>query len=118
MGLTHLPALDVIKSRMAWLSSRHSVIADNIAQAARPGFIPRDLAPMVGRDQSLPLASTQGATLQGTGKAHGFATISRGAPLSLETEAAALAETSLDYQLAATLYGRSFRLLKTAIGKR
>lgn len=118
MGLTDLPALGLIKSRMAWLSSRHAVIADNIAQAARPGFVPRDLAAFSGGEASLPLAPTQAGALQGSGAASGFATISRGGPVSIENEAAALAETTLDYQLAATLYGRSFRLLKTAIGKR
>lgn len=118
MGLNDLPAIGLIRSRMAWLSSRHAVIADNIAHAARPGFVPRDLAPFGPASSSLPLTPATGDSLQAKSQTGGFAAISRGAPVSLEQEAAALAETSMDYQVAATLYARSFRLIKTALGKR
>ncbi len=117
MGMNDLPALGLIRSRMAWLTSRHALIADNIAQSARPGFVPRDLAPFASQS-SLPLAPTQGMTLQSASNQGGFGTVSRAGPVSLENEAAALADTAMDYQVAATLYARSFRLVKTALGKR
>ena len=117
MGLNDLPSLGLIRSRMAWLTSRHALIADNIAQSARPGFVARDLAPFATQS-ALPLAATQGQTLQSTSFQGGFGTISRAGPVSLENEAAALADTAMDYQVAATLYARSYRLVKTALGKR
>jgi flagellar basal-body rod protein FlgB len=118
MGLNDLPALGLIRARMAWLTARHATISDNIAQSARPGFVPRDLAPFAAANTALPLAPVPGGIMQAADARSGFATLSRGQPVSLETEAAALAETSMDYQVAATLYSRSFRLLKTALGKR
>jgi flagellar basal-body rod protein FlgB len=118
MGLNDLPAIGLIRSRMAWLSSRHAVIADNIAHSSRPGFVPRDLAPFGPAASSLPLTPAAGGSLQATSGQGRFTAISRGGPVSLEQEAAALTETSMDYQVAATLYARSFRLIKTALGKR
>lgn len=118
MGLNDLPSIGLIRSRMSWLTARHATLADNIAQSARPGFVPRDLAPFAGPDTGLTLAQTAGETLQASSSKGGFNTVSRGGPVSLENEAAALAETSMDYQVAATLYARSFRLIKTALGKR
>lgn len=118
MGLNDLPAIGLIRSRMAWLTSRHAVIASNIANSAKPGFVPNDLANFAAQDAPLRLASTDGGALQASSQRGGFATVSRGGPVSLETEAAALAETQMDYQVAATLYSRSFRLIKTALGKR
>lgn len=118
MGLNDLPTIGLIRSRMAWLSSRHAVIADNIAHAAKPGFVPRDLAPFGPAASRLQLTPTAGGGLQATSTPVGLNTVSRGGPVSLEQEAASLAETSMDYQVAATLYARSFRLIKTALGKR
>lgn len=118
MGLNDLPAIGLIRSRMAWLSSRHAIISDNIAHAARPGFVPRDLAPFGPTASGLPMAPSAGAALPGGAPSQGFNTVSRGGPVSLEQEAASLAETAMDYQVAATLYARSFRLIKTALGKR
>ena len=118
MGLNDLPAIGLIRSRMAWLTSRHAVIANNIAQSAKPGFVPSDMAAFAAQEAPLRLAPTEGGTLQASSDRGGFATVSRGGPVLLENEAAALAETQLDYQVAATLYTRSFRLIKTALGKR
>lgn len=118
MGLNDLPAFGLIRSRMAWLSARHATISDNIAQSARPGFVPRDLVPFAGSDPALPMAPVPGGILQSASAQSGFETRSRGQPVSLETEASALADTQMDYQVAATLYARSFRLIKTALGKR
>jgi flagellar basal-body rod protein FlgB len=118
MGLNDLPTIGLIRSRMAWLSSRHAIISDNIAHSARPGFVPRDLVPFGPAPSSLPLLPTTSGGLQATSRTGGFNTISRGGPVSLEQEAASLAETSMDFQVAATLYARSFRLIKTALGKR
>ena len=120
MALNDLPTLGLIRQRMAWLSARHATISDNIAQSARPGFVPRDLAPFAsaGHDAALPMAPVEGGILQSASARSGFETRSRGQPVSLETEASALADTQMDYQVAATLYARSFRLIKTALGKR
>ena len=118
MGLHDLPALGLIRSRMAWLTARHATISDNIAQSARPGFISRDLTPFASSEGPLPLTPVANGIAPADDGRSGFGTVSRGRPVSLETEAAALAETTMDYQVAATLYSRSFRLLKTALGKR
>ena len=43
MNLTDIPLMAMLKGKMAYLSQRQSVIAQNVANADTPGYVPRDM---------------------------------------------------------------------------
>jgi flagellar basal-body rod protein FlgB len=120
---------------MHWHQERQRLLAENVANSDTPNFRPRDLAPpsfersVLKPQAALTLALTDQQHLAGVGAAgtaSGFAA-ERGShfnirpggnAVSLEDEMMKVAANQMDYQAAATLYGRSLALLKTALGKR
>lgn len=131
--LTDLPLLTAIKGRLAYHQNRQKVLAENVANADSPGFRPKDLKPfdltmaaLRQADESQP-ARTQPGHLQGSGSGAGptgtrragpFETRPSGNAVSLEEEMMKLSQNNSDYQLAATLYGKSLSYLRLALGKR
>ena len=56
MDLSKIPLFAQLKGKMAWLSQRQKVLAENIANADTPGYVPRDLKPV---DFSREIAAVQ-----------------------------------------------------------
>ena len=106
--------LVTLKDRLAWLGSRQTVLARNVANANTPGFKAEDLEPFSPRAVNQAGADSSGQS----SKPRMFETKPTGAPVSLEDEMAKLGEVQLDYQLASTLYVKSLGLLKIAIGRK
>ncbi len=108
--------LATLKDRLAWLGTRQTVLARNVANANTPGFKPEDLVPF--NPHSLDLA-VPGSNAKGQSSSPPvFQTKSIGGTVSLEDEMAKLGEVQLDYQLASTLYVKSLGLIKIAIGRK
>ncbi len=115
---------------MHWHQARQRVLAENVANSDTPGFRPRDLVepkfgPNAGFDgAALPLRRTASNHLTpGSSSSRfadqrtGYETRPAGNGVSLEDEMMKVAANQMDFAAATTLYGRSLRLLKTAIGK-
>ena len=56
MDFLGLPVFAALKGKMQWHQARQGVLAENIANAATPGYVAKDIAPM-GKG-NLKMAST------------------------------------------------------------
>ena len=136
MEVSNIPLLSMLKDRMAWLSQRHNVLSQNVANADTPGYTARDLKP-IDFEQALRNATSpnrpSGALMtdhprhiaiapQGTGVFAGVdtpdvASTPSGNSVSLEQEMIKVADTQAQFQAATNLYAKAIQMMKTAIGR-
>lgn len=125
--MADLTTLSALKDRMQWHQARQRVLAENVANADRPGFKPRDLAEpsaqavrgALAPEPTHPLHLAGGpAGSAGTRAAPRWETRPSGNAVNLEDEMMKVAQNQSDYQLAASLYQRSLSVLRVAIGKK
>lgn len=131
MGLTSLPLFSALSDKMRWHQQRQSLLAQNVANAETPGYRGQDLRPftveraegqlaMTAPSGAAPghiaLAPIGGATGFAVGHS-GFAVTPGGNSVTLEDEMMKVTGNQMDYQAVTTLYTRSMRLLKTALGR-
>ena len=133
MPTSDIPLLSMLRSRMQWHQERQRVLAENVANADTPNFRPRDLAPLQPNSPNgsavaaLALARTDAGHLGGAaGSGSQFGLDRKGAfeirptgnAVELEDEMLKVASNQMDFQAAATLYGKTLGLVRTALGKR
>ena len=132
MDLRQLPLFAMMAKRMSWLADRHSVLAENIANADSPHYQARDLKPF-SFERALDHAkaglrprATQSAHIRGLMTPANTGTEKQREPYEeslsgnnvvLEEQMMKVAETSMNYQLTANLYQKHLNMLKTAIGR-
>jgi len=90
--LDDTPLFAMLKSRMGWLNERQRLVAQNVAHADTPGYVPKDL-------KGFSFAQAMAAQAGGTGVARthaGHLSGSGGAPSRFESTAAPDSETTLD----------------------
>ncbi len=118
---------------MEWNQGRQKLLAENVANAETPGYRGRDLAEFdfesVMRRQnggSLATVTTSAGHISarntGGGERSAFAVKSyeitpEGNGVVLENEMMKVAANQMDYQAATSLYSRSVKLLRTALGR-
>jgi flagellar basal-body rod protein FlgB len=133
MDLTKLPIFAMATKRMDWLTRRQEVLAQNIANADTPKYVPHDMKPQdfarMVRPQAprLELAATDAQHLPPTRQPHGsggdaadrktYETAPTGNAVVLEEQLMKLSETQANYKLASTLYAKHLSLIKTALGR-
>ncbi len=116
----------LMRDRLAWVDQRQTVLAQNIANADTPGFVPSDLAPfgaIVTRRQ-VAMARTSaghlaGSAVQPAGAAP-EADIVRspdGNGVSLEKELMHIADNQTAQQISTQLYSKYMGLFRTALGR-
>ncbi|HVZ52241.1 MAG TPA: flagellar basal body rod protein FlgB [Pseudolabrys sp.] len=134
MGVTDVPILSMLRSRMDWAQERQRVLAENVANADTPNYRARDLvAPKFDEQGSasagalMPVAllRTQPGHMGGAGfgsdaptTGAGYEQRPTGNAVNIEDEMMKVAANQMDYQAVTALYTRSVNLLKTALGKR
>lgn len=136
MGITDIPILSMLRTRLDWSQARQRILADNVANADTPNFRSRDLAPLKFDDSplvapnavsGLTLTRTAGSHLEGVGLSQspfpnkntpGYEVRPTGNAVNLEEEMMKVAANQMDFQTATALYTRSLNLIKTALGKR
>ncbi len=118
---------------MQWHQERQRVLSENVSNSDTPKFRPRDLVePKFDRTGAVtgsmgPLALTRTSASHMTpsdavsafdqNRNAGFETRPAGNAVNLEEEMMKAASNQMDYAAATSLYSKSLRLLKTAIGK-
>jgi flagellar basal-body rod protein FlgB len=126
MDLSQIPLFEVLTKRMAWLSDRQTVLAENVANADVPGFVAHDLKPpdfqklLSESTSQVALATTEPGHIQvkptlaslETNETEG----SEKKP-PVEEEMMKVSQTANDYALASTLYRANFNLVMTVIGR-
>jgi flagellar basal-body rod protein FlgB len=130
--LGDLPLISALKSRMQYHQSRQKTLAENVANADSPGYKPKDLRPFdmmlakkasdgaAGgpvRTQPGHLSGVAGGSL-GSKRSSVFEATQSGNAVNLEDEMMRMAQNNSDFQLAASLYGKSLSYLRMALGKR
>jgi flagellar basal-body rod protein FlgB len=129
MQIGGLSLFQALSDKMRWHQERQGVLAENIANADTPGYVERDLKAFSFGDEMTSVASL---TMSATSPTHMSATSGGGlfgrdsAPfeitpsgngVTLEDEMMKVSGNDMDYQAVTTLYTRSMRLLKIAIGR-
>jgi flagellar basal-body rod protein FlgB len=131
MDLTKIPFFDLINKRLAWLSQRQDVLAENVANANTPGYKARDLKEpsfaelLRGADPSNRMAATQAGHIVASTRANAYKVIDdksatptiNGNAVDVEAEMMKVSKTGIDYQFAISLYKKQLGFIKTALGR-
>lgn len=132
MDLKKSPLLAMLTGRMAWLNSRQQVLAQNIANADTPGYVPRDLKSPTFRElvrsQGVKMtpAVTNVSHLEGSRGKERFAnkeqketyeSMPDGNAVVLEEQLMKVSQTQADYQTATNLYRRYLSMFRTVLGR-
>ena len=134
MELNGVPLFSLLSERMSWLSTRQSVLAQNVANADTPNFVARDIKPMdfdsmvAGAKSGTSLAMTDVRHInihaQSAGgnfeeqDAEGEGGTPSGNVVSVEQEMIKLSDTQIQYQTATNLYQKAVNMFRTALGSR
>ncbi|VAW04664.1 Flagellar basal-body rod protein FlgB [hydrothermal vent metagenome] len=137
MDLKSISLFSSLNQKMDWLTERQKVLAQNIANANTPGYVPRDLKKVSFKahlDQSnatggLHLQTTDARHMSAAGPSGGNFEIKAqdtefaisapdGNAVALEDELIKMSETQMEYAMAVNLYRKHVSMLKTALGKR
>ena len=126
MDLSQVPLFAALSQRMAWLTERQSVLAQNVANADTPGYVAQDLPEpdfrkfLARSTAPIALAATQPGHLSPTPPAAEAAVPVKsgdgGHKVSLEEQMMKVSQTANDYALVATVYRANLGMVKTVLG--
>jgi flagellar basal-body rod protein FlgB len=133
MGLLDMPVFSALTDKMRWHQARQGLLAENVANAETPGFRGRDLAQYDFSDRisgfsaatvttsatqpthfSVSSGSTGGFAAQGMAS---FEITPEGNGVTLEDEMMKVTTNLMDYQAATSLYQKSIKIIRTALGR-
>jgi len=133
MAINKIPLFEALRSKMQWNEARQKLLAENVANAETPGYRGRDLkefnfGEMVSKSRvnSISAVTTQpghiaiGRTDGGRFNAqsmNSFEITPEGNGVTLEDEMMKVAANQMDFQAATSLYSRSVKLIRTALGR-
>lgn len=128
MGITDIPILSMLRSRMEWHQARQRVLAENVANADTPNYRPLDLAPpnfqqalttrsvTLVRDNPNHIAADSGDDGFATQKEPHYEVRPGGNAVNHEDEMMRVAANQMDFDAVANIYSRSLALIKLAAG--
>ncbi|HUO23158.1 MAG TPA: flagellar basal body protein [Caulobacteraceae bacterium] len=138
MDIESIPLFAMLKGKMGYLNQRQQVIAQNVANASTPGFVPQDLKPFTASKTGagggkLALAQPQPAAgggdsggariaLKGQDNSSAFAPVRApddeaqldGNQVVLEQEMTKMNTTRSDYDIAVGIYQKAMGFLQMA----
>ncbi len=131
MGLMNMPVFSALTDKMRWHQTRQGLLAENVANAETPGYRGRDLKQFDAVDRlSMSSASVSTTATQpmhfsvssGVGgfdaqRMANFEITPEGNGITLEEEMMKVTTNMMDYQAATSLYQKSVRILRVALGK-
>lgn len=134
LGLAQTPLLEALAGKMQWHQARQAVLAENVANAQTPGYKPRDLKAYTFEEHlrgMAPAGPSTATTDRGhivassNGGPRGFGAVESGAfeitpdgnGVTLEDQMMKVTSNQMDYQAITTLYSRSLKLIRTALGR-
>jgi flagellar basal-body rod protein FlgB len=131
MDIRSIPLFEAITRRMAWLTDRQTVLAENVANVNTPDYLEKDLKEPdfrslvagAGGSSILQLAATQpghittkpGGEIIGTVDSTTDRTLN-GNGVSIEAQMMKVSENAADYSLTTTLYKQNLAMIKMALG--
>ena len=133
MGLTNIPLFSALTEKIKWHQARQGLLAENVANAETPGYRGRDLKSFGFEEHMRNLSvariettvtnpghiSISGAEADGFGarRINSFEVTPEGNGVTLEDEMMKVTANQIDYQTVTSLYTKSLRLIKTALGR-
>ncbi len=132
MGLMDTPVFSALTDKMRWHQTRQGLLAENVANAETPGYRGRDLKQFDTNDRLSAMSSASVSTSvtqpmhfsvsSGVGgfdaqRMANFEITPEGNGITLEEEMMKVTTNMMDYQAATTLYQKSIRILRVALGK-
>ena len=133
MGLMDMPVFTALADKMRWHQTRQGLLAENVANAETPGYRGRDLAQydFAERTGAFSTAAVTTSATQpmhisvssGEGGAFGaqrmanFEITPEGNGVTLEDEMMKVTTNLMDYQAATSLYQKSIKIIRTALGR-
>ena len=133
MGIMNMPVFTALTDKMRWHQTRQGLLAENVANAETPGYRGRDLAQYDFADRAsavssatvtttatqpmhYAVASAEGSTF-GAQRMANFEITPEGNGVTLEDEMMKVTTNLMDYQAATSLYQKSIKILRTAMGR-
>jgi len=133
MGLSNIPLFTALSEKMKWHQTRQGLLAENVANAETPGHRGQDLKAFGFEDHMRNLSTARiattatspmhiaakGAEADGFGARtiNAFEITPEGNGVTLEDEMMKVTANQMDYQTITTLYTRSLKLIRTALGR-
>lgn len=132
MELFQLKLFQRMSDRMGWLSARQTVLAQNIANADTPEYVPHDMKALsfedhltkvtpVVQERTDPMhmtgTSTAAASIDDQKTKKQYETAPVGNSVVLEEQMMKLADAQHSYQLMTNLYRKHVEMLKMALGR-
>jgi flagellar basal-body rod protein FlgB len=134
MGLMNMPVFTALTDKMRWHQTRQGLLAENVANAETPGYRGRDLAQYDFDDRKAAFPSSASVTTLATQPMHfsvssaegsifdaqrmaNFEITPEGNGVTLEDEMMKVTTNLMDYQAATSLYQKSIKILRTAMGR-
>ncbi len=124
MNPTDIGLFQLAERRLAWVEQRQQLLAQNIANAATPGYVARDLndfsaslarvEPGLVRTNALHLAS---GTSPGTMQPRPHERTPDGNAVSVEEQLTRVADTASAQELTTGLYRKYLGMFRTALGR-
>ena len=129
MTISDVSVLSMLKEKLSWHQNRQRVLAENVANADMPGFVPQDLTPMQP-DRRRPmvapvrLAITDASHIVGSAASKSaqpsedftdWETTPAGNSVVLEEQMMKVTQNQMDFQTATTLYARGIAMLRGAV---
>jgi flagellar basal-body rod protein FlgB len=133
LGIGNIPLFTALAEKMRWHQTRQSLLAENVANAETPGYRGRDLAAFSFADHMRNVSTARIETTATSGRhivasasagegfgaraMNSFEITPEGNGVTLEDEMMKVTANQMDYQTVTTLYSRSVKLLRTALGR-
>ena len=132
MNLRQIPLFSMLTQQMTWLNARQKVLAQNIANADTPNYVPSDLVRLDFADMAkasssqiklkITSASHLKESFEGSGQfktflEKGFEAAPSGNSVVLEEQMMKVSESQIDFELITRLYRRHVGMLRTALGR-
>ena len=132
MDLTNLTVFKAVTGRMNWLSRRQEVLAQNIANADTPGYVPSDLKEqdfstyLPGKITTARLVHTDPQHINPQAidrppnpekKKDVYEMSPSGNAVVLEEQLMNINAVQSDYRLATNLYAKHIAMIRTALGR-
>ena len=133
MDIGHVPLFAAFAKRMAWLTARQTVLAENVANANTPGYLAKDLKALDFKSLVGGASGANGGPLRlaadqpghiAPAVANNVAAVVRlpddrslsGNGVSLESQMMKVSTNASEYALVTTLYKQNIGMLKTVLG--
>lgn len=131
MDISKLPLIETMRGRMAFLSARQTVLAENVANASTPGYVARDVeepdfaAIASGETGANTMTITNPMHISSAGTPTGNFRIKdmpgaqstpNGNSVVLEDQMMKVSSTQMDYATVTQLYRKALSMIRMAAG--